>query len=561
MGWPYHIVKLSPEEKSQRRESLDRYGLYSQLSVFIPILSFWLYRLGHWVYLRSARRHGYSAVTRPGESRASSPGNLVKRCRSILWWLEDEVAPGWGARQHWIFGTAWALWLLTLCIHRTGTDYLHVTKRFGIVAVAQLPTHFVLAIKSRYNPLALLFNTSYERLLPWHRISGRLIFLLIVVHATLYLNYFIQTATLQEHLASLKIILGIASFMSLFAMMSTSIEAVRRCNYRLFYITHSILAPVILIFLVFHAKSLRWYIVETLAVALLSLLNRLDAISAYATISRIPRTNLISVQIPIPASRIQRFRAAPGQHVYLSLHPETAMKVNSSLVQNFFLRNPFTVANVSENNEITLVARVQDGPTSRALDALADSAEKPSLLQLYGPFGSISRFSKLAMKYDRILIVAGGVGATFALPVYRELKEQVEAEGKGQDKITFVWSMKTLEEAAWAVGLADGQALTQEENVKLYLTQSYQMCRQKPSPDDSVELEELQSPRAVVWPSAGTGRPDLAKIVDDLLGESDERVAVLFCGPPGMGRVLREDIGRYVREGREVWWHAEAFGW
>ncbi|KAH1757296.1 hypothetical protein KXX41_006482 [Aspergillus fumigatus] len=370
-----------------------------------------------------------------------------------------------------------------------------------------------------------------------------------------------KTATLQEHLASLKIILGIASFMSLFAMMSTSIEAVRRCNYRLFYITHSILAPVILIFLVLHAKSLRWYIVETLAVALLSLLNRLDAISAYATISRIPRTNLISVQIPIPASRIQRFRAAPGQHVYLSLHPETAMKVNSSLVQNLFLRNPFTVANVSENNEITLVARVQDGPTSRALDALADSAEKPSLLQLYGPFGSISRFSKLAMKYDRILIVAGGVGATFALPVYRELKEQVEAEGKGQDKITFVWSMKTLEEAAWAVGLADGQALTQEDNVKLYLTQSYQMRRQKPSPDDSVELEELQAPRAVVWPSAGTGRPDLAKIGDDLLGESDERVAVLFCGPPGMGRVLREDIGRYVREGREVWWHAEAFGW
>jgi hypothetical protein len=121
MGWPYHIVKLSPEEKSQRRELLDRYGLYSQLSVFIPIFCFWLYQLGHWVYLCSTRRDGYSAVIRPAESRNTSPGDLVTRWRSILWWLEDEVAPGWGARQHWIFGATWAFWLLTLCIHQTGT--------------------------------------------------------------------------------------------------------------------------------------------------------------------------------------------------------------------------------------------------------------------------------------------------------------------------------------------------------------------------------------------------------------------------------------------------------
>ncbi|KAF7117623.1 hypothetical protein CNMCM5793_006715 [Aspergillus hiratsukae] len=391
----------------------------------------------------------------------------------------------------------------------------------------------------------------------------RLIFLLIVVHVTLYLNYFIQTATLQEHLTSLDIILGIISFMSLFTMMSTSIEAVRYRNYRIFYITHSILASLLLIFLTFHAKPLRWYIIETLAVSLLSLLNRLDTITAYATISRIPRTNLISLQIPIPASKVQRFRAAPGQHVFLSLHAETAMKIESSLIQNMFLRNPFTVANVLEKNEITLVARVQDGPTSRALDALADSAEKPSLVKIYGPFGRIPRFSRLARRYDRILVVAGGVGATFALPVYRELKEQVEAEGKGQDRVTFVWSMKTLDEAAWVMGLADGQSLAQDENVHVHLTQSYHMRRQKASPDESVELEELQPQRTVIWSSAETARLDLGKIVDDVLGEgeSDERVAVLFCGPPGMGRVLRENIGRYVRRGREVWCYAEAFGW
>lgn len=125
MGWPYHIVKLSPEEKLQRRELLDRYGLYSQLSVLIPISCFWLYRLGHWAYHRWTWRDGYSAVTRAAESRTFDSGNFARRWRSIIWWLEDEVAPGWGAREHWIFGAAWALWLLTLCIYQTGTGELY----------------------------------------------------------------------------------------------------------------------------------------------------------------------------------------------------------------------------------------------------------------------------------------------------------------------------------------------------------------------------------------------------------------------------------------------------
>lgn len=37
-----------------------------------------------------------------------------------MWWLEGEVAPGWGLRGHWIAAGAWACWLLFLCVHQTG---------------------------------------------------------------------------------------------------------------------------------------------------------------------------------------------------------------------------------------------------------------------------------------------------------------------------------------------------------------------------------------------------------------------------------------------------------
>ncbi|EAW12185.1 putative metalloreductase Fre8 [Aspergillus clavatus NRRL 1] len=564
MGWPYHIVHLSPDEKQARRVLLGQYGLYSQLSVLVPILGFWGYRLGRWVYQRATRqaKGKYRSVTDTSES-GPQPASLLKRWRLFRWWLGDEVAPGWGIRVHWVVGSIWVMWALFLCVHRTGQDYVHLTKRFGIIPVAQLPTHFMLAVKSPFNPLTLIFNTSHEELLPWHRISGRLIFTCLLLHVSLYLNYFIQSEILWERLTSTRIILGVVAFTLLLALISTSLDIVRHRSYRVFTITHSVAATVIPFFLFFHARPMRWYIIETLFISAFSRITQLDTITAHATVSHIPRTSLVQVQIPIPTSKIQRFRAAPGQHVFLSIHPQTVQKIQSSLAMSLFMRNPFSVADVSENNEITLVARVQDGFTSRALDALAASAEKPSLLTLFGPLGCARRFPNLAVEYDRVLLVAGGVGATFVLPIYRQLRGQFEAEGKGPDRVSFVWSMKAIDEAAWVMDLGDGQSLAHDENIKLHLTRSYQMQATEPSTDDSIEMQELQPLRRPGWKSMQPGRPDFGKIVDDLFRgrEPDERVAILFCGPAGMGRELRAHVGAWVSKGRIVWWHAETFGW
>lgn len=58
------------------------------------------------------------------------------------------------------------------------------------------------------------------------------------------------------------------------------------------------------------------------------------------------------------------------------------------------------------------------------------------------------------------------------------------------------------------------------------------------------------------------GRPDLRGIVDELFShDRNERVAVLVCGPMGMGAAARKEVGRWVRKGREVFWHSEEFGW
>jgi hypothetical protein len=124
MGWPYHLLDLTHEEKHERRVLLDRYGVYAQLSALIPILAYQLYRLGVWVYSERQRsKTGYSAIpSSPAlkRSRTSTSGALVQKWRTTAWWLESEVAPGWGLRGQWVAAACWVSWLLLLCVHRTG---------------------------------------------------------------------------------------------------------------------------------------------------------------------------------------------------------------------------------------------------------------------------------------------------------------------------------------------------------------------------------------------------------------------------------------------------------
>lgn len=61
---------------------------------------------------------------------------------------------------------------------------------------------------------------------------------------------------------------------------------------------------------------------------------------------------------------------------------------------------------------------------------------------------------------------------------------------------------------------------------------------------------------------AKEGRPNLRNVVDEVFEcDANDRVAVLVCGPDGMGRSVRRQVSRWVGRGREVFWHSEEFGW
>jgi hypothetical protein len=127
MAWPYQFLDLSAAEKHERRLSLDRHAAYSQLSALAPVAVLLLFRFGSWVLSRaSASKVAYDAVpSSPAAKykRENGPSSWAATARKVAWWLGDDVVfarQNWGRRDTLVFGSAYALWLLFLCVQGTG---------------------------------------------------------------------------------------------------------------------------------------------------------------------------------------------------------------------------------------------------------------------------------------------------------------------------------------------------------------------------------------------------------------------------------------------------------
>ena len=157
MAFAYHFPSNTPAQSSRRRQLLDAYGQFAQLSaIILPLFlfllsslvrflfqSFWLRRGDGYTALRPSRSHhprkklrqSPHVATFSDHEVADSPtvelrGKKVKEkspSTSIThWWarfqwaLDETVAPGWGTWREWSVAAVWTVWLLVLTVENTG---------------------------------------------------------------------------------------------------------------------------------------------------------------------------------------------------------------------------------------------------------------------------------------------------------------------------------------------------------------------------------------------------------------------------------------------------------
>jgi hypothetical protein len=193
-------------------------------------------------------------------------------------------------------------------------------------------------------------------------------------------------------------------------------------------------------------------------------------------------------------------------------------------------------------------------------------------------------------------LVAGGVGATFIIPIYRSVIDLHEPAPAGT-QIRCIWAVQKLAETQWAfpansasddeheddaaAGTNETGSLHGSRNVEVYVTRpSGPNLRADASaagvfaidPDDEdgegIEMQEneqlLDMEEQMEKPRKGmlvkSGRPDLSNVVDEVFSKG-MRTAVICCGPKRLTDDLKRSVEVWVKKGHDVFWYDETFGW
>ena len=432
---------------------------------------------------------------------------------------------------------------------------------------------------------------SHEELNPYHRLLGRILITFFSCHAGLYINFYIQSGLLHRF-GSQTVILGLVAISTFIILGTSSLAKVRDYSYLLFFTLHVALSIAILPVLWFHVSHLRVYITESALVYILLIAQRnISQTPTLATLSLLPSSSspaahdLLSLTVPLPRPKLRSY--APGQHIYLALPPTSLLRKPWEKLR----LNPFTIASISDPLlSTTTITATLDHPTTPSaktpkltllirplrsstaiLKSLAQSpaTEQPIPVLIEGPYGASTYFPDLSTaEFSDIILVAGGVGATFTIPIFRELCVR---RGSG---VKMIWSVRRKEEADWGLDLL---GLGERDGVEVFITGAR---REEPGTrridaDGSIELGERagllphndfeadpngNDGRQVIFHN---GRPDFRSVVGESFSRGGDggRVAVLVCGPRGMVQALRGEVGRWVGGGRGVFWHAGEFGW
>jgi NAD(P)H-flavin reductase len=438
-----------------------------------------------------------------------------------------------------------------------------------------LPIHYLLSLKAA-NPYTHLLHSSHEQLNRYHRVLGRLIYSLLILHIIFYNAYFLLAGKWFERFFAPVVFCGVVASLLLHAIAITAVAKLRDMSYRLFFITHLFGAFCIPILIMYHAKPARWYLVECIVIFATDLAVRKLVFTSHvaATLEAIPGTSLVKVSAPISSERhLDKFRATPGAHIYISL-PRTGRKKSSAAPSGVFdfLYNPFSVCSVSEDGStVNFVVRTRNGPMTKALSEFAIPDTPPSLqaanmipLAIEGPYGSLRyKYTNLIRSgVSRVLLVAGGVGATFALPVYQAIQNDIPMA-----RTQFIWAIRTAGDATWAVSPsldASAKSLLDDANIQLFLTgdmgSSSNGEGDSSNGNGNVEMQPMT--RGHKRSDRNRRRPDLVKIVDETFRLSaNGTVAVIVCGPKAMMADVRAATRPWVMKGHRVWWHKESFGW
>lgn len=453
----------------------------------------------------------------------------------------------------------------------------NIGYRTGFVNMAQLPLIFLLAGKN--NLIGFVTGISYERLNWLHRWCARCLLLTTTIHMGYwfadwapydYITIQIRTDSLVKK--------GVIAWAVLLWIVISSMTPIRGWCYELFVFQHLVSFAVFIGFVYVHtpaeAHIYVWVpvalfffdrVVRALRVmyANLSVFHpkqrRAGQISGLwackATFTPLPHnTTRITIQNPPISWR-------PGQHVFLSCHSIVPLQ-----------SHPFTVASIPEDGKMEFLVKAEKGGTRRFFKhaekhhglPVSNTSRKPFMktVAIEGPYGSMRPLEQ----FDSVVLLAGSTGATFTVPLLRDIIRRWRNVPHPSEKslsawrtpigavtrhVRFVWVVKSRGQLGWFAGqlssvfddISKLQAETREVQVDMtiYVTCDNSFTEEHKSLLSSMTAPPLQQ-RGTVEMSSSTSTLDeksgLKRLQDkfEVSGvdsESQLKAEKVGCGPDG----------------------------
>ncbi len=344
------------------------------------------------------------------------------------------------------------------------------------------------------------------------------------------------------------------ALISLLWLCVMSLGPIRRLSHELFYILH--MAAAFLFVLCMYAHGYQalntWsYLHAAVVLAGLAVVHRFGVVAwntrGFTRVWRawVEETDDGALLIKIPAGG---FKWSAGDHVYVRFLTVYAWQTH-----------PFTIMNLPDpdpaQSELHLLLRPRTGLTAR----IAKHARiRPNLsfpVHIDGPYAATSNVVTALAGSDEVLLLAGGTGMSYTLPLLTALARGGVSRREHRVKLVWVvprracveWYRKELDDALAAVAAA-----RKLHNSVLHLSVTVYVSSEPASsapPASFASNEKGAEGASLLAADAGRieclpGRPDVAQIVRHAAERTDGVLAVAGCGPTGMLHAARGEVAR-----------------
>ncbi|KAF7985874.1 hypothetical protein HWV62_43742 [Athelia sp. TMB] len=491
-------------------------------------------------------------------------------------------------------------------------DISYWGNRAGALAATQFP--LITALGTKNNIIGYFTGMGYDKLNYLHRMTARVSFVLLWVHAA---SHIAPAPGISAYLGELFIRAGILAITAFSTLMLVSLRPIRTASYEIFFYAHLVTVLIMLVGAYMHTAMMKlsYYIWPAFLIWALDRVLRIVRLVAFnhsyfgfgsGSGTMDATTELLSDHfVRVRMRRPAHFHWSPGQTAYLIMpsvstlpfeaHPFTIASIDSPLLSEGESEKELG-ASAPYWKELVFLIQARGGFTKRLRESALEG--KPVKVFVDGPYGPSPDLGK----YDTSVLVAGGTGVSYTLPVLLDIVQRAREGTTNCTKVVFIWAMRDLSEWSFSPPVHQQQTLippsehlawvsdtllkaaqlapsSLQVEIRIYVTSANgsasEMSRSGSRGEDSLnggsdreKQDDLSKILAHPAVKVAEGRPDLGVLLREEAEATSGRMSVSVCGSQAIASAVRQGVRfgvagatSIMRGNPSVTLHVESFGY